>query len=172
MQKGGAKLPKATPMPSTSQSQARSMGGILLCSSCVPLVLLLCCSCSPLVLPPALRRPRGDSTALLPVFDSAGLSVIQKKSHIAMNPSDHRLVTTDHCSLSSAFCRLPSAFSPASEPRRLKGRASGSLPGGGRFPGRSPSRCPGPNTGSNWFASTGGGIARCGTGHRSAPPPA
>ena len=56
--------------------------------------------------------------------------------------------------------------------RRLRRHGSGWPPGGGRFLDRSPSKCLGPNSGSNSSASTGGGIGHCGSGDRSLAGPA
>ena len=68
-----------------SQGRARGRPGDWEALSRVARVFLLCCSCAPLVLrwhPPPYH---GGPTALLCPLDSAGLVVIQRKSHFPMN---------------------------------------------------------------------------------------
>jgi hypothetical protein len=72
MQKAAQSQPKAVSRPPSSQVQAKSMGGTLLCSSCVPLVFLLCSSCSARLIRTGSREHPGGSTEPRCAFDRTG----------------------------------------------------------------------------------------------------
>ena len=147
--------------------QAGSMRDVLVFHSCSTRILLVFRSYSLLVFLEGLGRGFGVSAGPFAGLDRSTSTGIQTNERFSTKPSDEGPLTTDHGPLTLP-CHCPAYDSwPALELRRLRSRGQGWPRGGGRFPYRSQSRCPGPNSGSNWSGSSTGGTGRCGTGARS-----